>query len=525
MNDPLPFQKCLPKSCDPGDITPTALAERYRQFFENAPMGLIVIDRDQRVTEYNPYICQMFNVDRETFIGVRLFDNLANHAAADAIDRALVGATGVFEGEYQIFERQGALRALVKPLIDANGSIGGCLCFIDDIRSRLEMEKQNRQIQKLEAIGTLAGGIAHEFNNILGVILGYADMTRDDLAKDSLARRNLDEIMQAGDRAKELIQQIMAFSRQTEQKRHPLQLHLIVKEAVKFLRSSLPATIIIKTDIRPDTGAVLADPSQIHQVLMNLCTNAYQAMRPSGGEMAIGLENIQVDQEQTRQVNGLTVGPYVKLTVRDTGHGIDPQIIPRIFDPFFTTRSVGEGTGMGLAMVHGIVSTHGGAINLSSTLGQGSVFEIFLPIVELAPPRPPETDHAPVTGTERILLVDDDAAVLRIDEIMLQHLGYQVSAFSGGHEALGAFLANPEAFDLVITDQIMPHLTGIELAKQIARVRTNLPIILITGFSESVLPQEEQPSGIIAYLQKPVLTKELARVVRQVLDRSYVKKG
>jgi PAS domain S-box-containing protein len=525
MNDPVHSQKCLPKGCNPADLAPAGVEERYRQIFENAPLGLVVIDRNGRVIEYNPYICQMFTIDRKTFIGLRLFDNMADPAVGSAIDQALAGGTGVFEGEYQIFEHQGALRALFKPLVDAHGSIEGCLCFIEDIRARLEMEKQNRQIQKLESIGTLAGGIAHEFNNILGVILGYAEMTRDDVAAETIAHRNLNEIIQAGDRAKELIQQIMAFSRQTEQTRHPLQLHLIVKEVAKFLRSSLPSTIIIKTNIRSDTGAVLADPSQIHQVLMNLCTNAYQALQRSGGEMEIGLENIHIDQEQTRQVNGLMEGRYVKLSVRDTGHGIDPRIIPRIFDPFFTTRSVGEGTGMGLAMVHGIVSSHGGAINVSSAIGQGSLFEIFLPIVEPVHQQALETDTAPLTGTERVLLVDDDLAVLRIVELMLQHLGYQVSTFSDSHEALVAFLSNPDGFDLIITDQTMPYLTGIELAKKIEPVRTNLPVILITGFSESLIPREEPSPLISAYLQKPIMGKQLARVIRQVLDRPDEKKG
>lgn len=515
MNNPLPSMT----SCNLMDL------ERYRQIFENAPFGLVVIDHNGLVAEYNPYICQMFKIDRETFRGLRLPDSMNDQAVLNAIEQALVGDAGFLEGEYRIFGHKETLRAFFRPLPDTTGCVRGCICFIDDIRAHRELEKQSRQIQKLEAIGTLAGGIAHEFNNILGVILGYADMTRDDVAADSLARRNLNEIIQAGDRAKELIEQIMVFSRHTEQTRHPLQLHLIVKEVVRFLRSSLPSTIAIKADIKPNTGAVLADPSQIHQILMNLCTNAYQAMQQSGGEMEIGLETIHVDQERTSQVNGLKPGWFVKLSVRDTGHGMDSQTIPRIFDPFFTTRPVGDGTGMGLAMVHGIVTSHGGAINVSSIVGQGSLFEIYLPMVEPVQPSSLHDDLIPMGGTERVLLVDDDLAILRIGEIMLQHLGYQVSAFSDSHEALSAFLSNPDGFDLVITDQTMPHPTGIELAQQIAQVRTNLPIILITGFSDSIVPREAQQPVINAYIQKPILSRELARIIRQVLDQPNQMKG
>ncbi|MBW1740158.1 MAG: response regulator [Deltaproteobacteria bacterium] len=386
--------------------------------------------------------------------------------------------------------------------------------------AKAKLQAQLQQAQKMEAMGTLAGGIAHDFNNILFAILGFAEMTRDDMPEGSLARANLEEVITAAKRARDLVQQMLTFSRQVDQERKPLQIHLIVKEVLKLLRASLPTTIEIRQNIQSQSSTILADPTQIHQVMMNLCTNAYYAMRERGGVLEVSLSEIDVDldAEALPQHLDMKPGPYVKLTVSDTGPGMEPAVLERIFDPYFTTKGLGEGTGMGLAVVHGIVKGHGGGITVHSKLGQGTTFHVYLPRFESAVAPEARTAEPIPKGKEHILFVDDEEQLVRMAHQALKRLGYEVTVRTSSVEALEAFRAQPDKFDIVITDQTMPNMTGIGLAKELLRIRPDIPIILCTGFSEAITPERAKAMGIREFIMKPIVTSDIAKSIRRVLD-------
>jgi len=384
-----------------------------------------------------------------------------------------------------------------------------------------KLESQLRQAQKMEAIGTLAGGIAHDFNNVLYPIIGFTEMTMDLVPEESLAKKNLDEILIASDRAKSLVQQILTFSRQQEYNPQSLRVQPILKEALKLMRSSMPTTISIIQKIDETCGPVLSDPSQIHQIVMNLCTNAYHAMKTQGGILEVKLSEIDIPPGQAEKYGSLYPGFYLSLTVRDTGHGIDPLIMERIFDPYFTTKPPGEGTGMGLALVHGIVKSFGGEIRVTSQPGQGSAFQILLPRVMEHEPESVLTLPKCIPGQgERILVVDDEAQILDMIELMLQSLNYKVITKMESIAALEEFRKNPDDFDLVITDQTMPGLTGFELSKRMLAIRKNIPIILCTGFSELVNEESVKAAGIRKFILKPILKSQLSVLIREILDGS-----
>ena len=384
---------------------------------------------------------------------------------------------------------------------------------------RFLFEAQMRQAQKMEALGTLAGGIAHDFNNILGIIMGYAEMSEWNTAEASPLRRNIQEIIKASQRAKDLVQQILAFSRRTDQEKMPVQMELTVKEAMKMLRASLPSTVDIKVKVA-SKAVVLADPTQIHQVLMNLCTNAAYAMREDGGLLEVSLTEVQLTPEDICPHSGLQPGPHVKLMVKDTGKGIPPEVLDRIFDPFFTTKEQGAGTGLGLAVVHGIITSLGGNIEVDSILGQGTIFQVFLPIIDTAPVVVKRQTAALPQGRERILMVDDEAVLAKATKQMLEFLGYEVDYRTSGLEALEAFRLHlrDQPIDLVVTDMTMPNLTGLDLSRELLRLQPDLPIILCTGFSEKVNAENAKSLGIKEFLPKPFGLRELAKVVRRVLD-------
>jgi PAS domain S-box-containing protein len=385
---------------------------------------------------------------------------------------------------------------------------------------KANLEKQLQQAQKMEAIGTLAGGIAHDFNNILYSIMGNTEMTIEDVPEGSLARSNMERVLKATKRAKDLVKQILAFSRQSRQERKPLKVQTILEETLQMLRSSLPTTIEIQQDIDMKCGPVLADPTQIHQVIMNLCTNAYHAMREKGGKMGVTLTEVNIDSDDFAPTLGFKLGPYLKLTVSDTGHGMGRQVMDRVFDPFFTTKGPGEGAGMGLSVVHGIVKNHGGDIRVYSEPGEGTQFEVYLPLVESSSValEAVSTESVP-KGKEHILLVDDEEEIIRIVRQMLERLGYSVTSRTSSVEALEAFRELKENFDLVITDQTMPNMTGDELAKRLIRIRPDIPIILCTGFSERISEEKTKAIGIREYIMKPILKSEMAKAIRRVLDQ------
>jgi len=380
------------------------------------------------------------------------------------------------------------------------------------------METQLNQAQKMEAIGTLAGGIAHDFNNILSSIMGYTEIALyDEIPEESPAHYSMNQVLKASHRAKDLVKQILAFSRQGSDETKPIKLNSIVTEGLKLLRASLPSNIEIRQNIRTASGLVMADPTQMHQVLMNLCTNAYHAMREKGGELNVELFDVNLNSLDETLNIGLKPGKYVKLTISDTGHGMNQGVLERVFDPYFTTKPKEEGTGLGLSLVHGIVESFGSKTTVESAPGKGATFTIFLPRIE-SEDKPEIKDPGPVpTGIERILFVDDETLIVEITEKMLQRLGYDVTSKTSSIEALEVFMTKPEAFDLVITDLTMPKMTGDVLAEEILQIRPDIPVILCTGFSERITEDMIKELGIRKYIMKPILRNEIAQTIRDVL--------
>ncbi len=388
---------------------------------------------------------------------------------------------------------------------------------------RNKMEVLLRQAQKMEAIGTLAGGIAHDFNNILTPIIGYTEMAQLEMPEEERKRWNVDEVMKAAQRAKNLVRQILTFSRQREQEYIPLSLQPIIKESIKLLRASLPATIAIRLDIDPDCGQVSADFTQIQQVVMNLCTNAFHAMEETGGVLEVTLRETVIDGGQQFTHEQLATGRYACLAVGDSGQGMDRAMLERIFEPYFTTKEQGKGTGLGLALVHGIVKAHRGRIDVYSEKGQGSVFKVYLPVVAAEDPQKQAQTTGDIAvslprGTETILLVDDEEQIVEMSGRMLQYLGYSVVRLTDSTEALGIFAENPGNIDLVITDQTMPGMTGGELARQLMAIRPDIPVILCSGFSEQMTEERARSMGVRSYVMKPLNLHDLAFLVRAALD-------
>ena len=388
-----------------------------------------------------------------------------------------------------------------------------------EMKERMRVEEDLRQAQKMEAIGTLAGGIAHDFNNILTSILGYVDLSRYSTDKTEITSF-LDEVFKAGLRAKDLVQQILTFSRQSEQEKTPIFLHSVIKESLKLLRASIPTNIEISQEIDTECGMVMADPTQIHQIMMNLCTNAYHAIENSGGGLAVSLCEVTVKED----VPGLLPGPYLQLQVCDSGPGMPQETMERIFEPYFTTKKDGKGTGLGLSVVHGIVESHDGKITVQSTPGEGTCFTILLPCcdeqAESLESSPPAID-LPAGGDEHLLVVDDEEEITRLQHHILTQFGYRVTRMTDSSEALDWFVANHDSVDLVMTDMSMPKITGLSLAQKMLKLRPDIPVILCTGFSNGTNEEQAKVLGLSAFLHKPIDRKILAQTVRNVLDHKH----
>lgn len=393
------------------------------------------------------------------------------------------------------------------------------LCFVRDITEIKKMEQQLLQSQKMQAIGTLAGGIAHDFNNILAAMIGYTELCQMSLPAESKNARHLERVLLAGQRARDLVNQILAFSRQKDTDQKPVQFNLVVKEALRLLRASIPATIEFQEHIDPQTGIVMADPTRLHQIVMNLCSNAAHAMQATGGNLEVRLVNYDVEEGDTPELLDLKPGPYIRLTVSDNGYGMDADTVKRIFDPYFTTKKQGEGTGLGLSVVHGIVAGMQGVIKVYSEPDEGTTFQVYVPRIEADEESTSRHAVALPRGSETILLVDDEEDLLDMTRELLEGLGYTVATRTSGVEAFQAFQANPQRFDLVVTDQTMPKLTGMDLAVKIKAVRHDLPVILCTGFSAGIARRKLDLANIQMLLNKPVLKHELAAAVRGTLDK------
>jgi signal transduction histidine kinase/DNA-binding response OmpR family regulator len=379
-------------------------------------------------------------------------------------------------------------------------------------------EEHLRQAQKMEAIGSLAGGIAHDFNNILGIIIGYTELVMDDVPKDSLITANLEQVMAASGRGREMVKQILTFSRKDKSERKTIYLKDILEEVLKLLHSNLPATIVVQNDIQLDLKPVQADLGQLKQVIMNICTNAAHAMREKGGVLAVALKEITIDS-QTQDRLQLKPGNYQKLSFSDTGFGMKPDVIRRIFEPYYTTKSQGEGTGMGLAVAHGILKSHGGEITVNSEVGKGTTFNIFLPVPDKRETNASESSQSNTCSNICILLVEDEGPLLEMGRQLLSKMGYSVEAINDSKTALEFFLTHPNHFDIVITDQSMPGLTGTQLAQELRKSNPHIPIILCTGFSEQVNQENVRSLGIDRFIMKPILKNDIQKAIRSLLDK------
>jgi signal transduction histidine kinase/CheY-like chemotaxis protein len=422
--------------------------------------------------------------------------------------------------EYRIVTKSGTIRWIrssSRCIYHGDQVVGVQGAYID-ITEKRGLEEQLRQAHKMEALGTLAGGIAHDFNNILGIILGNTELALLDRSDGQPTRGPLEQIHQACLRAQALVRQILSFSRKTTQELQLCHLGPIVQESLTLMRALIPTTIDMRLDLTATADVVLADPAEIQQVVINLVMNAAQAMESAGGVLEVSLIDVALD-EIAAQHHELKTGSYVRLTVRDTGGGIAPAIMGRIFDPYFTTKEVGKGTGLGLAVVHGIVTHHGGAISVQSVLGQGASFQVYLPVREAEPllASPPTVSLS--AGQERILFIDDEPALVSMGKALLEHLGYAVVTETSSSEALVLFTRKPDRFDLVITDMTMPGMTGERLAKELRRIRPDIPIILCSGFSHYLNEEEAKAIGICAFLMKPFVLRELAETVQTVLHK------
>jgi PAS domain S-box-containing protein len=520
-----------------------AASERYSTLYEETPVGYLTLDDSGVVLEANPTAARLLGVARFHLVGARLSRFLL---AADTdtfhLHRQRVhtsGTTDVCEVRFQCpdgrtldvrlasrlaQEAQKNLTHYRTVLIDVTEQKQAA-CALQQAHDALkrQMEEHARlqaqlvHAQKMQALGTLAGGIAHEFNNILGVMLGFTELSQYEVPSDSKAHQYLQDVQKAGKRARDLVQQILMFSRQTPTMRTPVQFHLLVQEALRFLQVSLPSTIELRLQLDTDVGAVRVDSTQMHQVLMNLCANAEYAMRQTGGILDVRLDAVEMGADGTATLTDLTPGVYVRLTVRDTGEGMAPHVQERIFEPFFSTKPTGDGTGMGLALVHGIVTEHEGAITVESVPGHGATFTLYLPrCLEVVPPDTVLQEPSP-RGSERILFVDDEESLVMMMEAMLAYLGYEVLATTSSREALRAFQATPQGFDLVMTDLTMPNMTGESLARELRRLRPDIPIILCTGYSSRIDADKAVTLGIDALLMKPWEMQEVAHTIQRVL--------
>jgi PAS domain S-box-containing protein len=404
------------------------------------------------------------------------------------------------------------------PVKGVDGQIKNYTAIMRDVSHEEDMAAQLRQAQKMEAIGTLAGGIAHDFNNILTALLGFSELGLMGCDKKSRTHEHFAAIYDAGQRAKDLVAQILTFSRMNEECHKPMYLHSIVKEALKLLRSSLPSTIAFKTSICKDNIYIMADATAIHQIVMNLCTNAAHAMQEGGGTLTVDLAKVDLTSKETAVHPHLKPGPFLKLSVGDTGYGMTRDVLDRIFEPYFTTKEKGEGTGLGLSVVHGIVQNHGGMITVASEPGKGSTFDIFFPVVAVKCKTPPTPTEKVPRGSERVLFVDDEIPLVRLAQQMLTSLGYEVTSFTDSRQALADFEAFPEKYDLVISDMTMPHLTGQDLARFMLALRPDLPFILCTGYSSKLNQKQIQEAGIRTILKKPFSLALISKKIREIFD-------
>ena len=509
------------------DLHHTLVSRRYVENILHSMMDmLLVFDSDLRIQVVNRSTVSLLGYPEDELIG-RSFIDIVGPDFNEMISRNLFHAGFVSNIELSFLSKSGERIPVLfsaSVMRDEGRSVEGVVCAARDMteikrgeEERARLQAQLIQAQKMETVGTLAGGIAHDFNNILTPILGFSELCKGEVPADSRARQCLDHVINAARRARNLVQQVLTFSRRTEGSRRPVDLRQVVIEAMEFLQASLPKKIGLRQRLAADVPLVMADPTQIHQVLMNLGTNALQAMPDGDGDIEVILEEAHIDAAQARIHPELKPGAYLRLKLRDNGQGMSAETCKRVFEPFFTTKDVGQGTGLGLSVVHGIVKSHGGHISVQSTEGKGTTFTILLPVAD-AQERPETLPFAGKgAGQGHVLLVDDEEIVLLLVQDMLEAEGYRVTSFDGAEEALRTFGARPRDFDLVITDLSMPDRNGLDLARQLKRIRPDLPVVLLSGFVGTISPEESAAAGIDRLIMKPIVAAELHEVVGALL--------
>lgn len=504
--------------------------EKYRIITRAAREAIVMVDSAARVTFWNPAAEKIFGYNGTAALGRDIHQMLAPEERFSEISQGLaafsVGGKGCFIGQTVEVTalRQDGTEVPVEISLNSvfHDEEWQAIAVVRDISERRDaeverrsLEKQLQQTQKMEALGTLAGGIAHDFNNILASILGYSAMAGRRMPEGSQEQKDLQEVLKAAERAKQLVRQILTFSREHSQEKEPVHLDLVIKEVLQLIRASLPATIDIKVSMQAEGDCVLGSSTQIHQVVMNLCTNAYHAM-PDGGVLSVDLRKKSLS---SFVLAALTPGDYLQLLVSDTGCGIAPEHVDKIFDPYFTTKDVDSGTGLGLSVVHGIVTGLGGYVGVKSTLGEGACFQVLLPCYQEERRATQRTaDVAVPGGAEHILFVDDEIGLAQLGQNYLSQLGYQVTIQTSSLTALEKVVADPDKYDLVITDQTMPKMTGLELAKQLKRVAPDLPVILCSGLKYSLETEGVSETSICRFLMKTEMIERLPYLLRGIFD-------
>ncbi len=498
--------------------------QRFRRIYEHVSIGIARVSLKFIIENANDAYCRMLGYSEDELIGKHLKQITHPEAIAENMRRQLQLARGDIDHyrmEKQFIHKSGAT---VHGILDANlvrdvnGHPHYFLGSVLDVTEQKALEMRLQQAQKLESIGNLAGGIAHDFNNILFPIVGMSELLLEDLPQGSQEHENAQEILKAGFRGRDLVKQILAFSRRSEPKMMPIRLQPILSDVMKLSRSTIPSNIQINVNIEKDVGMVMADPTQLHQIAMNLVTNALHAVESNGGCISVQLEQIELTEDDPATAS-LKPGRYAMLAVSDTGCGMSPDIKDKIFEPYFTTKKQGKGTGLGLAVVYGIIRHCGGDITVTSEEQKGSTFRVCLPLLNAAHAEAPgDAPAIQPTGSERILLVDDEISIAQLEKQMLERLGYHVTILTRGIEAIETFKADPGAFDLIISDMTMPEITGDRLAKKIIEIRPDMPIIVCTGFSERINRETAVDMGISGLLMKPIKKSKMAQKVRHVLD-------
>ncbi|MCF8077369.1 MAG: PAS domain S-box protein [Desulfotignum sp.] len=517
----------LKKEIEQHQGTNSALLESeqtFRQMFDHTAVGIAQVSLDFCITKANRAYCTMLGYSEKDLIGKHLADITHPEDVGENLRKQKQLGTGSvdhYRMEKTFVHKNGDK---VYGILDANlirdkeGTPKYFLGSVVDITKRKRLENQLIQNQKMESIGTLAGGIAHDFNNILSSIIGYTELALDEVEKDTNLGDNLQAVYLAGKRAENLVKQILTISRHDEKEVKPIQVAPLVKESLKMLRSTMPTSIEFQENISSEQLVVNADPTQLQQVIVNLATNAKQAMVEGSGVLTVMVDTVAVESDIQNRYPGMQPGNYVRTMVRDTGSGIPAKNLEKIFEPYFTTKDKGEGTGLGLSVVHGIVKSHHGHITVHSEVGKGTTFQVYLPLIKkLSADLPEKAAESMTGGTETVLVVDDEVSIAKMLQRILESLGYRVFARTSSLEALEAFRQSPDKFDLVITDMTMPKMTGDRLAGEIKAIRSDIPVILCTGFSEQIHGKGDD-LNIDRFLMKPIDKAKMATTIRQALD-------